>query len=84
MTESATTATIRAWHTHMEQGALDWYDLAGELLDRLDKAEQRLGDAGELPDKWRGRAAALDLAGLEGCADELESILNQSGSETSR
>ena len=39
MTESATTATIRAWHTHMEQGAPDWYDLAGELLDRLEKAE---------------------------------------------
>ena len=43
--------------------------------DRLDKAEQRLREVGELPEKWRGRAAALDLAGLEGCADELEAKL---------
>jgi len=36
MTESATTAEIRRWHTELRQGNEDWYDLAGELLDRLE------------------------------------------------
>ena len=40
MTEP-TTATIRAWHTHMESGLPDWHDLAGILLDRLQELEYR-------------------------------------------
>jgi len=87
MTESATTTEIRRWHTELRQGNEDWYDLAGELLDRLDKAEQRLGNVGELPEKWLEESRIVTAPmrrTLKHCADELESILNQSSSETSR
>ena len=37
-----TTAEIRHWHTELRQGNEDWYDLAGELLDRLEVSETKL------------------------------------------
>ena len=61
-----TTAEIRRWHTELRQGNEDWYDLAGELLDKLEAAERWNTEKTALNNSLKSALEATEVLRLRG------------------